>query len=59
MPENVAARISHRGGLSTLEVNESRFPAAGSNRYQSPNYDQAKDKVDITLETGVTSIEID
>jgi hypothetical protein len=59
VPENVAARITHRGGLSTLEVNENRFPATGSNRYQSPNYDQATNKVDITLETGVTSIEID
>jgi hypothetical protein len=58
VPENVAARISHKGGLSTLEVNENRFPSVGNNRYQSPDYEQAADKVDITLETGVTTVEI-
>jgi hypothetical protein len=59
VPDNLAASITHRGGLSALEVNENRFPPAASNRYQSPNYDQATERVDIQLETGVTSIEID
>jgi hypothetical protein len=58
VPDGVAARITHRGGLSTLDVNENRFPSVGNNRYQSPNYDQAQNRVDITLETGVTTIEI-
>jgi Cell wall-active antibiotics response 4TMS YvqF len=58
VPDGVAARITHRGGLSTLEVNENRFPSIGNNRYQSPDYDQAANRVDISLETGVTTIEI-
>jgi hypothetical protein len=59
VPDGVAARITHRGGLSTLDVDESRFPSIGNNRYQSPDFEQATNKADITLETGVTSIEID
>jgi Domain of unknown function (DUF5668) len=58
IPQNVAAQIRHRGGLSSLNVDQSRFPPAGDNVYRSRDYDSAQNKVDLTLDTGVTSIQV-
>ena len=58
IPQGVAARIQHHGGLSTLKVDQSRFPLVSEGLYQSADYDQAANKVDITLETGVTTIQV-
>jgi Domain of unknown function (DUF5668) len=58
IPANVAAQIRHRGGLSAFNVNQSRFPAVADDTYRSQNYADAQDRVDITLETGVTSVNI-
>jgi hypothetical protein len=58
IPQGVAARIQHQGGLSTLNVDQNRFPAVGEGQYRSADYDTAPNKVDITLETGVTTIQV-
>jgi LiaI-LiaF-like transmembrane region len=58
IPDGVAARIQHQGGLSTLNVDESRFPKVSDNMFRSPNYDTANNKVDLTIETGVTTIRV-
>jgi hypothetical protein len=58
VPQGVAARIQHRGGLSTLTVDSSRFTLVSDGLYQSPDYAAAQNKVDLTLETGIATIQI-
>ena len=58
VPNGVAAQIRTRGGLNTLSVDQSRFPAAGADTYRSPDYATAANKVDITVETGVSTIRV-
>jgi hypothetical protein len=58
IPQGVAARIQHHGGLSTLKVDQNRFPLVAEGVYRSADYDTATNKVDITLETGVTTIQV-
>jgi len=58
IPPGVAAQIQHQGGLSTLNVDQSRFPQVSDSMYRSPDYDNAQNRVDLTIETGVTTIQI-
>jgi hypothetical protein len=58
VPRGVAASIRHQGGLSTLNVDQNRFPLVSEGLYRSPDYDTATNKVDISLETGVTTIQV-
>jgi hypothetical protein len=58
VPDGVSARVTHKGGLSTLEVDEDRFPSVGNNRYQSPDFETANNRVDITIESGLTTVEV-
>jgi len=58
IPAGVAAQIQHHGGLSTLNVDQSRFPQVSESTYRSPNYDTAQNKVDLSIETGVTTITV-
>jgi len=58
IPQGVAAQIQLRGGLSTVNVDQSRFPQVSDNVYRSPDYDTAANKVDLSIETGVTTIQI-
>jgi hypothetical protein len=58
VPQGVAAQIRHRGGLSTVNVDQSRFPSVGDEMYRSPDYDSAQNKLDLNLETGVTTIQV-
>jgi Domain of unknown function (DUF5668) len=58
IPNGVAAQIRTRGGLNTISVDQSRFPAAGADVYRSPDYATAANKVDITVETGVSTIRV-
>jgi hypothetical protein len=58
VPQDVAAQIRHRGGLSTLSVDEGRFPRVGEQMYRSTNYETAANKVDISLETGVATVRV-
>jgi hypothetical protein len=57
VPEGVAARIETSAGLASVSVDQSRFPKSNG-YYQSADYEGAKNKVEIRIETGVASIEI-
>ena len=57
VPPEVAARIRGKATLGSLKINTARFPQSGS-EYLSSNYDSASNKVDISFQTGVGSIEI-
>ena len=58
MPEGVAARIRIKEGLSARSINSARFPRLEGNIYQSLDYDQAANRVELNIEAGVGSISI-
>ncbi len=57
VPQGVAASIAVRSALAGVRVDTARFPAAGSG-YASPDYDRAANRVEISVETGVGSVDI-
>lgn len=57
IPQNVAARIQVKGGLSGINVDTHRFPRSGG-VYQSAAYDSAPDEASIHIQTGVGSVDI-
>jgi len=57
VPEGVAARVESDHGLASVNVDQNRFPKTNG-IYQSADYESAENKVDIRIETGVSSIEI-
>lgn len=57
VPGGVAARIKASAGLASVTVDQTRFPGF-DNRYQSPDYDSAANKVDIDIETGVGAVTV-
>jgi hypothetical protein len=58
IPDGVAAQIHYNGGLSTVNVDESLFPSVGDQTFRSPNYDSAQNKVDLTIQAGVSTIHV-
>lgn len=57
VPAGVAARIEFDGGISSLNIDESRFPKQGD-RYISPDFESAANRVTIKIEAGVSDITI-
>jgi len=57
VPAGVAARIRTGGGLAAISVDRNRFPREGG-VYRSSDYDTASNKVDLHIETGVGSIDV-
>jgi hypothetical protein len=57
IPERVAARIVSRTGLASMRVDEARFPRYEGG-YRSPGFDEAPDRVDLTVEGGAATVEI-
>lgn len=57
VPEGVAADIRVESGLGSVSVDQTRFPRNGK-RYTSPDYAAAVNKVEINVETGVSSTTI-
>jgi len=57
IPEEVAARISARGGLSSVSVDRSRFPKSGD-VFQSADFEVSENRVEIDIEMGVGSVTI-
>lgn len=57
IPQGVAARIAAETGLGSFNVDTSRFPKAGD-RYESPDFATATNRVDLTVKSGVASIDI-
>ena len=58
VPQSVAATIQVKSALAGIRVNSSRFRRTGGG-YTSADYESAANKVEIYVETGVGSIEID
>jgi hypothetical protein len=57
VPEHVSAYIRIRAGLSGVLVDTGRFPPSGDG-YRSPDYDTAVNSIEISVESGVGSIEV-
>lgn len=57
VPGGVAARIKTSGALASMAVDETRFPGF-DNRYQSPDYERAANKVEIDVATGVGAVTV-
>jgi hypothetical protein len=57
VPSGVAARIHATTGLGKVIV-DSRFSKIDGNTYQSPDYDGAANKVEITLNSGAGNVSV-
>jgi len=57
IPQGVAAKIDSKGGLSSNNIDRTRFPQNG-NLYESPDYSTSTNRIDIKVETGIGSVEI-
>jgi hypothetical protein len=58
VPQGVAAQIRHHGGLSTVDIDTDRFPQVSDGLYRSRDYETTQNKVDLFIETGLTTIEV-
>ena len=57
IPEGVAASIRSRAGLSSVMVDSNRFPRQGE-VFQSADYQEASNKVELDIQIGVGSVAI-
>jgi len=57
VPSGVAASIQVRSALAGIHVNRQRFPETAGG-FRSADYERAANKVDISIDTGVGSIEV-
>ncbi|MCS7061784.1 MAG: DUF5668 domain-containing protein [Anaerolineae bacterium] len=57
LPPEAEARVRFEGGLSSLNIDQTRFVQTG-NRYQTAGFDAASDRLDIDIEAGVGSVSI-
>jgi len=57
IPQGVSARIKSETGLGSFYVDPSRFPKVGD-IHESPGYATATNRVDLTVKSGVASIDI-
>ena len=57
IPKGVAADIRVESGLADINIDQSRFPRSGKH-YTSPDYETAANRIDLRLETGVSSVKI-
>lgn len=58
LPQNVAATIRGTMGLGSMDIDLARFPNRGLGMYQSDNYATATDRIEMTVEGGVGSVQI-
>ena len=52
VPAGVAARIEFVGGVSSIDIDTSRFPSQDTGRYVSPEFENAANRVTITIDAG-------
>jgi len=57
MPSGIAARIHATSGMGKVIV-DSRFSKIDSKTYQSPDYDGAANKIEITLKSGAGNVSV-
>lgn len=58
VPDGVGCRIRIEQGMSTINIDNSRFPHLDGGIYQSSDYDSAANKVEISLEGGANTVTI-
>lgn len=58
IPQGVAGRIRIKEGLTSLNVDTTRFPQVDSRLYQSPDFDTAADRAEVSVEAGLGSVTI-
>lgn len=58
IPQGVGAQIRTHGGLNTFTINQTRFPQVDQDLYRSSDYDTAPNKLDLIIETGVTTLQV-
>ncbi|HSQ40567.1 MAG TPA: hypothetical protein VLM78_10460 [Anaerolineales bacterium] len=58
IPQGVSGRIRIREGLTSLNVDTTRFPQVDSRLYQSPDFDTAANRAEISVEAGLGSITV-
>lgn len=57
VPERTAARIVIKGALTSVKVDEIRFPALLGG-HQSRDYEEAENRVDLEIDAGAASVEV-
>jgi cell wall-active antibiotic response 4TMS protein YvqF len=55
VPDDIAARVNATTGMGKVSM-EPRFSKIGSHTYQSPEYDDAPNKLDITVHSGAGNV---
>jgi hypothetical protein len=58
IPTGVAARIRVKSGIASVNIDSNRFPRLDGGTYQSADFATAANRADITIDTGVGSVEI-
>ena len=58
IPTGVAARIRVKSGIASVNVDSNRFPRQDGGLYQSADYPTAANRADITIDTGVGSVDV-
>ncbi|MBM4437765.1 MAG: hypothetical protein FJ029_11150 [Actinobacteria bacterium] len=58
IPAGVGARIATQTGVSSVTVDEGRFPKVRDGEHRSTGYETAANKVDITKKAGASSIRV-
>ncbi len=58
IPDGVAAQIRMAGGLSSVSIDEHRFPLESDGLYRSPDYDTAMNRVDLDISASASRVRI-
>jgi hypothetical protein len=58
LPEGVAAEVRYDGGLSTVDVENPRLQPAGERVYRTADYPTNPNRVDLRIDSGVTTVTI-
>jgi hypothetical protein len=58
LPDGAAAEVRYDGGLSTVDVQNQRLQPAGERRYRTADYDTNPNRIDLRIDSGVTTVTI-
>jgi hypothetical protein len=58
IPEGIPARIRADAGIGGVNINQARFPLVAENTYASPDYADATNRIDLSVDSGVGGITI-
>ena len=58
VPYGVAARIRNQSGLSGNNFDTARFPRTSGDTYESPDFASATNRADISIESGIGSVNV-